>query len=32
MAITPHAENGVGDENVSASITSGGLVTQSPAT
>ena len=32
MAITPKGENGVGDVNVSASIMSGGLVIQSPAT
>ena len=32
MAITPQAENGVGETNNNASITSGGLVSQSPAT
>ena len=32
MAITPQGENGVGDENVRASIMSGGLVIQRPAT
>ena len=32
MATTPKGENGVGDENSNASIMSGGLVNQSPAT
>ncbi len=32
MAITPKGENGVGDEKVRASIMSGGLVIQRPAT
>ena len=32
MAVTPKGENGVGDEKVSASIMSGGLVIQRPTT
>ena len=32
IAITPQAENGVGERNNSASMTSGGLVSQSPTT